>query len=329
MTIEEDIKQKALDIGFDLVGITGAEPISSDDIARLRDWLVRCPDSIGYMKNNFEKRVDPANLLVGAKSVICLGLNFTPVEPFNTEKSTLDRSPAESKNASGKPKGKVALYARYEDYHRYMKDKLFELADFLNARVDTPEKPKFKFCVDSVPIAERSLAQRAGLGFVAKNHMLISPNLGVNILLAEIVTTLDIKPDKPFEYACTECSRCIRACPTGALADDGSFDPNKCISYLTIEHKGNIPPDLAGKIGDDLFGCDRCITNCPFYANAKPRKNTEFKYYPDRATLDLVEILEMTPEQFELRFSDSPILRTGLKKLKTNAQTCLENLNQR
>jgi epoxyqueuosine reductase len=157
--------------------------------------------------------------------------------------------------------------------------------------------------------------------------MLINPTIGVNILLAEIVTTLALKTDMPFEYTCTECSRCIRACPTGALSENCSFDPNKCISYLTIEHKGDIPPSLANKIGDSIFGCDRCVTVCPFYANAKPRKNTEFKYYPDRAKLDLAEILEMTPEQFQHRFSDSPILRTGLQKLKTNASTCFENLS--
>jgi len=316
MNLTEQIKQKALDTGFDLVGITSADPIPQPHIESLKAFLRRQRHGqMLYLARNFEKRTNPQKLLPSAASVICLALNYTP--QTNLQQGT---------DAPKELLGRVAFYAQYSDYHPFLKHKLFKLASFITSV--TGPKHKFKFCVDSVPIAERSLAQRAGLGFIGKSHMLINPTLGPNLLLAEIVTTLKLTPDKPLQSQCTDCRECISACPTGALAPDGSFDARKCISYLTIEHKDNIPPDLAPKITNHLFGCDECVLACPFFQTAQPRKNKQFKHYPERAYLDLQQVLNMTEQQFENKFADSPFTRPGLDRLKRNAQICLTNITR-
>ncbi|MHC4314032.1 MAG: tRNA epoxyqueuosine(34) reductase QueG [Planctomycetota bacterium] len=180
--------------------------------------------------------------------------------------------------------------------------------------------------VDSVPLAERTLAARAGLGFIGKNHMLINPTLGPQICLGEIITSLKLQTDEPIADSCRSCNKCIEACPTGALRTDGQFDANKCISYLTIEYKGQIPADLAERTGVRLFGCDECVLACPYQENAPICNNTHFKYYNDRARLDLGRILNLTEADFEAEFADSPIKRLGLERLKRNAQICLANI---
>jgi epoxyqueuosine reductase len=195
-------------------------------------------------------------------------------------------------------------------------------------------------------LAERTLAARAGLGFIGKNRMLINPELGPQLLLAEIVTSLKLPTDlplrlpprllvedksggaagEPIKTSCSNCNKCLTACPTGALRPDGHLDANKCISYLTIEYKNEFPPDLAPKIGARLFGCDECVLACPHQANAPVCKNRQFKFYNDRAKLNLNDILNMSKDDFEAKFADSAFLRLGLDRLKRNAQTCLNNL---
>ena len=156
--------------------------------------------------------------------------------------------------------------------------------------------------------------------------MLINPTLGPQIFLGEIITSLKLQTDEPITANCSNCNKCIDACPTGALRADGQFDANKCISYLTIEYKGRIPSDLTEKIGDRLFGCDECVLACPYQEDAPVCKNKQFKFYSDRARLDLRRILDLTQENFEADFADSPIKRLGLDRLKTNAQICLANV---
>jgi epoxyqueuosine reductase len=163
------------------------------------------------------------------------------------------------------------------------------------------------------------------LGFVGKNHMLINPDLGCQIFLGEIITDLKLQPDKPVAADCSDCKKCIEACPTGALRSDGQFDASRCINYLTIEHKGPIPPEKARKMGDRLFGCEECILACPYQQRAPARANKEFKFYPDRAELGLQRILDLTPDAFDAEFADSPIKRSGLEGLKRNARICLAN----
>ncbi len=312
MSLAKDIKQRAIELGFDLVGITGVWPIDSQQVEFLAGWLKSgYAGQMNYLHRNFEKRVKPAELMENAQSIICVGLNYKPSKQKlkKTYKTT--------------PRGKMVSYAQYEDYHLFIKKQLRKLIEFVASIAG--REHKFKICVDSAPLAERALAARAGLGFIGENHMLINPTLGPQILLGEIITTLKLPIDEPIAGDCSNCNKCIDACPTGALGPDGQFDANKCISYLTIEYKGQVSADLAEKTGDRLFGCDECVLACPYQQNAPVCKNKQFKFFSDRAELDLQKILEMTEEKFQIEFADSVLLRPGLDQLKRNAKICLKN----
>ena len=315
MSLAKDIKPKALELGFDLVGITDASPIDTKQVELLANWLNSgFAGRMDYMHRNFEKRADPSKLLKNAQSVICVGLNYNPPK---TQLKPPDAT---------EPAGRVANYAQYEDYHLFIKKQLRKLIDFI-ASVVGPAL-KFKICVDSVPLGERALAARAGLGFIGKNHMLINPKLGTQIFLAEIITNLKLQLDEPMKTNCSNCDECISACPTGALRPGGQFDASKCISYLTIEHKDRLPADLAQKIGDRLFGCDECVLACPYQKDAPVCKNKQFKFYSDRDKLSLDKILNLSRESFEAKFFDSVIKRSGPDRLKRNAQICFANITR-
>ncbi|MHC4694919.1 MAG: epoxyqueuosine reductase, partial [Planctomycetota bacterium] len=290
MSLAEDIKAKALEIGFDLVGITEAEPIEQEQFILFTDWLAfGYAGRMSYMHRNLDKRTNPARLFEDAQSVICVGLNYTPPTARGTRGEGREargegrEARGEGRGARGKGRGArgegrgamgtVANYARYEDYHVFVKKRLGKLVDFISSAAGGEHK--FKICVDSVPLAERGLAARAGLGFIGKNHMLINPTLGPEIFLGEIITSLELQTDGPISDSCRGCNKCIEACPTGALRADGQFDANRCISYLTIEYKGQMPAGVAGKTGDWLFGCDECVLACAYQENAPVCKNKE------------------------------------------------------
>jgi len=363
-----------------LVGITDASPIDAEQVELLTNWLKSgFAGQMSFLQRNFQMRINPAKLLENAQSVIVVGLNYKPPK-YSTSLRASRRdarqshhgkfeiaSPTSGGLAMTVPTGKVASYARYEDYHIYIEKQLHTLTEFISSI--TNSNHEFKICVDSTPLAEKALAARAGLGFIGKNHLLINPELGPQIFLGEIITNLVLEPlngcgplgdglrhcDARFVVLrtpygerqtlnaadtsratvrrntrpaalCESCSNCIAACPTGALKADGRFDATKCINYLTIEYKGQIPAELAEKIGDRLFGCDECILACPYQQNAPVCKNKQFKFYGDRAELDLQEILELTEEEFEKRFADSVIKRLGLVRLQRNARICLANV---
>lgn len=311
MSLTEDVRRKAFELDFDLVGVTDASPIDSRQVQLFNTWLA-CgfAGQMDYMHHNLEKRIHPAKLLESARSVIVVGLNFKP--------------PQQNRPDTTAPTGRVATYAQYQDYHPFIKTRLRKLAEFASSLAGPGHR--FKICVDSAPVAERALATRAGLGFIGKNHMLINPALGPQILLGEIITTVKLQFDQPSTGNCSTCTKCIDACPTGALRADGQFDANKCISYLTIEHKGTILPELAEKISDRLFGCDECVLACPYQQKAPACRNKGFKFYGDRANLDLQRVLDMMQEEFDAEFTDSVISRLGLDQLKRNARICLANI---
>jgi len=313
MQLRDKIKQKALNLGFDLVGITDCSPVESRHASLFLEWLdAGCEADMTWMQNNIEKRLDPAKLLEGAKSVIVAALSYKPPE-------------FPSPPAPG-PAGRVAHYAQFDDYHPFIKKLLGKLAEFI-LEIAGPGL-KFKICCDSAPVLERALAERAGLGFIGKNHMLINPGLGPELFLGELLTNLELVPDKPIKSSCGDCNKCLNACPMGALRPDGLFDAGRCISYLTIEHKGQIAPELTEKIGDRLFGCDRCVLACPYQRRAAATANPLLKFHPEQATLDLNHVLQLSENDFEACFSGSPLYRTGLQRLKRNAAVCLENARQ-
>ena len=313
MSLTNEIKRKAFELGFDLSGITDASPINAKKTELYKAWLESgFAGQMEYMHRNLDKRFNPATLLENAKSVIVVGLNYKSPEHNFT--------PLPEKV----PTGKIASYACYEDYHLFIKKRLRQLIDSINSIAG--QDTQFKICVDSIPLAERAFAVRAGLGFIGKNHMLINPKLGCQIFLGEIITNLKLTPDQPIIQNCSNCKKCIEICPTGALRPDGQFDANKCINYLTIEYKGEIPPDLAEIINGRLFGCEECILACPYQKDAPACKNQQFKFYPNRAELSLQDILSLNPKSFAVKFSDSVINRPGLERLKRNARICLANI---
>ncbi len=315
MNLSQEIKHQAIELGLDLIGITDASPIDTRQVELLSQWLKSgCAGQMSYLQQNFEKRTHPALLLENAQSVICVGLNYKP--PKQKPK----------KPDPDIPSGKVASYAQYEDYHPFIKERLRKLTEFISSA--DGRQHKFKICVDSVPLAERSLAVRAGLGFIGKNHMLINPVLGPQIFLGEIITTLKLSTDNPIIHNCSNCDKCIGACPTHALTPDGQFDANRCINYLTIEYKDQIPPELAKKTADRIFGCNECIIACPYQNNAPVYKNKQFKFYNNRTWLDLSRILNLTQQEFDAEFADSTIRRSGLERMKRNARICLDNINK-
>jgi len=313
MSLTEAIKQKALELGFDAVGITTAQAIEPCHAQYLKNWLTAGRvGQMRYMHNNIEKRTNPAELLRGARSVICTALNYRP--------ENSNKSPSPFRHA------RIANFALFQDYHTFIKNRLRQLVDFINSAVDS-ENPKFRICVDSAPLLERAFAQRAGIGYIGKNHMLINPHLGLQILLSEIVTNLELIADIPMEDKCDSCDECIKACPTGALGADGSFDTKKCVSYLTIEHSGQIPGTLTEKIGGHLFGCDECILACPKDKNAPAHENKDLKYRTEMQYHDPAEVLKWEQEKFDEYFTDSTVERLGLERLKRNAEICLRNFS--
>lgn len=313
MNLTRAIKQKGIELGFDLVGVTGARPIDAGQIEYLKNWLAAGRAAgMSYMHRNFVKRTDPAKMLPGAKSVICVGLNYKP-------------SPSkESSDSASAAYATIANYALYEDYHPFIKKRLRTLARFMTDSAG-PTDCRFKICVDSAPLAERALAQRAGLGFIGKNHTLINPHLGLQIFLGEIITDLELECDQPMADHCPDCNKCARACPTGALDSAGTFDANKCISYLTIEHKGQIPDELVHKIGSHLFGCDECVLACPYDLNASPCANTQLRFFAKHTQILPGRVLTWQQAQFDRFFADSSVKRLGLERLKRNAKICLAN----
>jgi epoxyqueuosine reductase len=310
MEYTKTIKEQAVALGFNLVGVTTARPLE-DDQRHFVQWLNKGNAAgMGYLRHNIEKRFAPAQLLDGAKSVLCVALNYEP-----------------SQGVSDGP-CRIADFALYEDYHEFIRQRLKTLADFITQSAHE-KNIQFKICVDSVPLAERALAQRAGLGWIGKNKSLIHPTLGCQLLLGELITTLELTPDEPFKKdLCGNCDQCLRACPSGALSDDGEFDSRKCISYLTIEHKGDIPQEMADKIGNRLFGCDQCVLTCPYQQKAPACSNKDFQFFLQRTALLPQDILDWTQEDFDKHFKNSSLERLGLERLKRNAHICCRNTNR-
>jgi len=291
------IKGWAQRLGFDLVGIAPAEPIAYPE--RLREYLRRgYHGRMAYLGRPVEKRIDPRLLLPGARSIICTGTNYYAPEP-----------------ACGGvgPFGRVARYAWGRDYHEVIRSRLEELAGRIRHAVSRPVR--LGCFVDSAALAEKNHAARAGLGWVGKNSLLVNERFGSWLVLGEIVTDLELACDEPVEDQCGTCVRCLEACPTGALVEPRVLDARRCVSYLTIESREEVPGEFRNKLGDWLFGCDACQEVCPFNEDTPTTRAGEFAARREWCRVGLRELMELDAEQFQRRFAGSSIARADREHL--------------
>jgi epoxyqueuosine reductase len=294
-----EIKERARALGFDLVGITSAAPPAH--ASAYEQWVADgFHGELAYMARNADKRVSPTLYFPAARSAIVVGLNYY----------TGDHDSART--------GRIARYAWGErDYHGLIGDKLKELAAFI-----AEEGGRVLSAVDTGPILERDLAQRAGLGFIGKHTNLISRQLGNWIFLGEILTDLELPPDVPEREYCGTCRRCLDACPTRAIVAPYRLDARLCISYLTIELKGSIPIELRPLIGDRIFGCDDCLEVCPWNRFARQSPVREFQR---RDLPALTEFLAWDEAKFKAFFRGTPIYRLKRRGFLRNVCVALGN----
>lgn len=306
--LEERIKAQAYGLGFDLVGLATLGPAGT--APRLDEWLAKgCAGEMRYLERGAEKRRDTRRPVEGARSAVVVAMSYGGREPS----------------------GPVARYARGDDYHDVMESRLREL----HRRIDewTGTAVRGKAYVDTGPLLERDLARKAGLGWFGKNTMLINPGLGSFFFLGALLLGLDLVPDAPFEAErCGRCTRCIDACPTGALVEPGVLDARRCISYLTIELRGSIPLELREPIGELVYGCDICQTCCPWNIRFSEELPGESPFAAREAIAGrdarmlARELLAMTREEFSRAFKDSPMKRAKLRGLQRNAAVVLGNV---
>ena len=293
------IKQEALRLGFMSCGIAKAEFLE-EEAPRLENWLKNNHHGeMSYMENYFDKRLDPRLLVEGAKSIVSLTLNY-----YSEEKQFDEHAP------------KISKYAYGMDYHAVIKDKLQELMQFIRENIGEVDGRCF---VDSAPVMDKAWAQKAGLGWRGKNSNLISKQVGSFFFLAELIIDLDLEYDNPFPTDhCGSCTRCIDACPTEAIIAPYKVDGSRCISYLTIELKNEIPNEFKGKMDNWMFGCDVCQDVCPWNRFATVHNEENFKPKEELLGLSKTELIEMTDEVFKKVFKNSPVKRTKFAGLKRN-----------
>jgi epoxyqueuosine reductase len=307
MSLAADLRQRAWQLGFSFVGITRATPSPTLD-AYFR-WIERdMHGSMGYMArpDRQTRRQDLNIILPGARSLVIAGLDYRSVVPEN-----ILTDPA---------RGRIASYAWNLDYHDILTPRLEQLADWLQTA--SGQEIQHKVYVDTGAILERSHAQQAGLGFIGKNTMLIHPRRGSYFFLGEIITNLTFDTyDRPHRQTmCGSCTRCLSACPTDAFPQPYVLDARRCISYLTIEHKGWIEHDLRPLMGNWVFGCDICQDVCPFQRFTAPTTEASFvPVHPDAAAPPLLDLLHLDDARFQARFAGSPVARIQRERLVRNA----------
>ena len=298
MNLSVNIKDKAKELGFDACGI--AEVSSADTEALFFDrWIAEgCHAGMKYMENYRDIRLNPAGLVEGARSLISVALNYYPVQ----------------KQSPDAPR--ISYYAYGKDYHVVLKDKLRQLWQYITEELlSADEAPQARVFTDSAPLLERYWAWKAGLGWIGKNTNLIIPGKGSFFFLGEIVTTLELDYDSPRKNRCGDCRRCLDACPTGALESAGHLNANKCISYLTIEHKGDIPSQYAARLGDRLYGCDTCQEVCPWNRFARPTREAAFFPSPAFLSLKKEDLQTFTRDDYNRIFAGSAVKRAKYEGL--------------
>jgi epoxyqueuosine reductase len=300
------IRQAALDLGFDAIGF--ARPELADDARRhLGEYLARgYHGDMGWLASRAEERAQPKNLWPDVKTVVVLGLNYGPE--------------GDALAGLAEPlRGNISVYARGRDYHDVMKSRLKALARQITADSPAP----LKVFVDTAPVMEKPLAMSAGLGWQGKHTNLVSRDFGSWLFLGEIYLSLELAPDTAEEDHCGACHACLDACPTAAFPAPYRLDARRCISYLTIEHKGHIPRELRAPIGNRFYGCDDCLAACPWNKFAQAARETRFAARVGNA--ELADLVRLDDAAFRARFAGTPVKRTGRDRFLRNVLIAIGN----
>jgi epoxyqueuosine reductase len=301
-TPEERIKQKAVELGFVAAGIAAAEELDIEG-RRLREWLDRgYHATMGWMASRFAERVDPGRVLPGAKSVVALAVNY--YTPYS-----------HSENPAA---GKISRYAWGDDYHRIVLKQLDELAGWMEREFPGYDSRTY---TDTGPIMEKAWTQRAGVGWIGKHANVITTGFGSWVFLGVVLTTMELRPDDVAVDRCGTCTLCLEACPTQAIVEPYVVDSHLCLSYLTIEHRGEITGDVTNRFDRWVFGCDVCQDVCPWNKKfARPTTEEGFAPREGHQAPPLAVWAEMSAGEFESRFRGSPIRRARVEGLRRNAR---------
>ena len=305
--LTRDLKAEARRLGFDACGVSQAGPLD-DEARRLDAWLnAGHHATMGWMADHFDKRIDPRKLVDGARSVVSVLHNYYQPEAPRTDAAA----------------GRIARYAWGDDYHDVLWERLARLFEWLRERVGDVHGRAF---VDSAPVMDKAWAQRAGLGWIGRHSNLLNRELGSYFFLGELIVDVALTPDGPASDHCGSCTRCIDACPTDAITEPYVVDAGRCISYLTIEHRGEHAPDAPlAEVGNWIYGCDVCQDVCPW--NKFKRATDEPRYHPREGVTgtDLREWLELDLAAFRARFKGSPVKRAKLDGFLRNVRVAIEN----
>lgn len=306
MDLTSQIKQKARDLGIHKIGIARAETLSVEG-THLNEWLGRgFHASMRWMEKNVEKRTDPRFVVSGARSVISCAVNYYTPTPHGDDPE----------------KGKISRYAWGDDYHIHVTKRIQSLFECIKQLAPESEG---RYYVDTGPVMEKVWAQRAGLGWQGKHTNLITKDYGSWVFLGVIITTLELEYDQPMEDFCGTCTACIDACPTDAIHQPYVLDSKRCISYLTIEHRGEIAESLGKKFDHWIYGCDICQDVCPWNSFRQETEQTEFTAREKNIDPSLNELIGISQEEFSSRFKNSPIKRTKREGIIRNALIVQKN----
>ena len=308
MSLTQAIKNDAQRLGFSMAGVTSPDP--PPHLPVYKHWLAMGRHgSMHYLAD--QRRANPHLILPECRSILVLAMNYPDPGPV-------------ARCGGSNQVGCVAAYAWGRDYHLVLSERLIKLASFIETEVGYPVA--HRWYTDTGPLLERDLAQRAGLGWIGKNTCLINPKIGSYFLLAEILLGIELEPDSPFRADhCGSCSRCITACPTGCILPDRTLDARLCLSYLTIENKNEIPPALRPNLGNQVFGCDICQQVCPWNRFANQDHDPAFDPRPGMPYPDLIEEMELRPQEFNQKFKESPVLRSKRRGYLRNVAVALGN----
>ena len=310
VTPGDKIRARALEAGFDLVGIAPARRSAHGD-AFLR-WLERgLAADMTWMARDAERRLDPRRVLPGAQSVIVVGLSYAAdAPPDNVWGDAL--------------RGRIACYAWGRDYHDVMRPRLEELARAVQA--EAGPGAACRVFADTSPVLEREAGRQAGLGFIGRNTNLIHPDRGSCFFLGGVLTSLELDVDEHVDGHCGSCRRCMSACPMGALVESQVLDARRCISYLTVENRGPIPEALRPSLGRWVFGCDECQSLCPFVLRrGRPSRTGFLHFVPEQHAPRLEELLRLGEKDFRARYDGTPVMRTRCRGLRRNAAVAAGN----